>query len=148
MQFFSGVNIDFVGKRNYGYIFSITLIAIGLIFLVLRGGPNYGVDFQGGVSIRVQFPEEITLDDVRNSLNSIGFGKSELKESRKDEDGIILEEFIIRVPAIPGTEGVGDSVVAHFKSDFGQEVVILVVIAFIGTMIGVGINMGIVGIFF
>ena len=34
------------------------------------------------------------------------------------------------------------------NENFGQEVVILVVIAFIGTMIGVGINMGIVGIFF
>ncbi len=125
MQFLSNVNINFVGQRKSGYFISTALIVIGLIFLVLRGGPNYGVDFIGGVSIRVQFPEHITLENVRSSLDNIGLGNAELKESRKEEDGVILEDFIIRVPVIPGAVGVGDSIIAHFKSEFGDENVIL-----------------------
>lgn len=136
MQFFSKLNINFIGQRKYGYIISTTLIVIGLIFLVLRGGPNYGVDFRGGVSIRVQFPEDITLENVRNSLNNIGLGKSELKESRKEEDGVILEEFIIRVPVIPETGGVGDFVIAHFKSEFGEGKVNVQSIDEVGPKVG------------
>lgn len=125
MQFFSRANIDFVGNRKYGYLFSLSLIVIGIVFLLLHGGPNYGVDFKGGISIRVQFPKKVTIDDVRSSLGEIGFGNAELKESRQQAGREVKEEFIIRVPSIGETGAVGDSVLAQFGRDFGKENVVL-----------------------
>jgi preprotein translocase subunit SecF len=136
MQFFSRLNIDFIGNRKYGYIFSTAMIVIGLVFLILRGGPNYGVDFKGGVSVRVQLPEQIVIDDVRNSLGEAGFGNSELKESRLEEGGEIKEEFIIRIPSSNEAVNVADSVLAHFRSDFGDSSVVVRSVDSVGPKIG------------
>ena len=38
-------NIDFVGKRKIALFLSIALILVGLASLVIKGGPNYGIDF-------------------------------------------------------------------------------------------------------
>ena len=136
MQFFSNLNINFIGNRKYGYMFSTAMILIGIVFLVLRGGPNYGVDFKGGVSIRVQLPAQIVIDDVRNSLGDAGFGNSELKESRLEEAGEIKEEFIIRVPSTSEAVNVADSVLAHFRSDFGDSSVVVRSVDSVGPKIG------------
>lgn len=60
MQFIKpGINIDFIGKRKIAFVFSTTMIIITLLLLVWRGGPNYGVDFSGGVLIQVKLePKE------------------------------------------------------------------------------------------
>lgn len=136
MQFFSHANLDFIGNRKYGYIFSTALIIIGIVFLILRGGPNYGVDFKGGVSVRVQLPEKIVIDDVRRSLGKAGFGNSELKESRLDENGTTKEEFIIRVPSTSESINVADSVLVQFRSDFGDSSVVVRSIESVGPKIG------------
>jgi len=135
MQFFSQVNVDFIGKRKFGYLFSVAMIGIGIIFLIIRG-LNLGVDFKGGVSIRVQLTQDITIDDVRNSLGSIGFGNAELKESILEGEGETKEEFLIRVPVIPGVTSVGDSIIAHFRSDFGEDKVDLQSTDEVGPKIG------------
>ena len=49
------VNIDFIGKRRYAAVVSVVLILVGLVALIVRGGPNYGVDFAGGTVVQVRF---------------------------------------------------------------------------------------------
>jgi len=46
-------NIDFMGLRNYAFIFSgiITLIGIIAIIQILTGHGNLGIDFGGSVEI-------------------------------------------------------------------------------------------------
>ena len=39
------VNFDFVGKRKAAIILSVVLILIGIVSLIVKGGPDYGVDF-------------------------------------------------------------------------------------------------------
>jgi len=51
MQFLANTNIDFIGKRKPGYIFSIGLILVGMISLALHGGPRFNIDFEGGPPI-------------------------------------------------------------------------------------------------
>lgn len=120
MQFFTKTNINFIGRRKLGYIISATLILIGIVSLVFRGGPNYGVDFRGGISIRVQFKQPTDVGTVRNSIAQIGYANAELKKSALDQNGVIVEEFIIRV--LTAAEGnSGEQIVAHLKSEFGDE---------------------------
>ena len=64
MQFFQTPNIDFISRRKSAYFISAALFIIGLISLIVRGGPNLGIDFKGGTSILLGFEEEITTDRI------------------------------------------------------------------------------------
>jgi preprotein translocase subunit SecF len=62
------INLDFVGKRRIAVIFSVLLILIGIGSLVVKGGPNYGIDFAGGVLVQVKFQEETNAADIKKAL--------------------------------------------------------------------------------
>jgi SecD/SecF fusion protein len=70
---------DFVGKRKYFYIFSSSIILIGLIFFVKKGF-NLGVDFAGGRTYQVRFEKPVSTEEVRNALK-VNFiaGNTEVK---------------------------------------------------------------------
>ena len=91
-------NIDFQGKRHLAMTLSGIAIFIGLLSLVLHGGPNYSIDFSGGLSILLRFdvPEgkpQIDEAMVRQSLAKINLANSEVKLSRSTEG----EDLLIRV---------------------------------------------------
>jgi preprotein translocase SecF subunit len=48
-------HIPFSRLRYIGYIASGTLVVLTLVFLLINGGPNYGIDFEGGSKIRLDF---------------------------------------------------------------------------------------------
>jgi preprotein translocase subunit SecF len=93
MQFLLNANIDFVGKRKAGYVVSAALILIGLVSLIIQGGPNYGIDFTGGTSLELKFEEAMGTGDLRNSISDIGFGEAEIKQIGLKA----ANDFIIRV---------------------------------------------------
>ncbi len=65
----SNLNIQFVNKRKYAYIFSGTLAVIGLVSIFTRGF-DYGVDFSGGRSYVVQFDKKVTTEEIKSSLTA------------------------------------------------------------------------------
>lgn len=79
MQFFKNPNFDFQGRRKSAFIISGALIFIGLISLILHGGPKYSIDFLGGLSIRLQFENPVSESSVRNALATVDLGGSEVK---------------------------------------------------------------------
>ncbi|NWH05573.1 protein translocase subunit SecF [Desulfobacter latus] len=73
MQFIKpGTNIDFMGMRKVGFIFSLILILAGIVSLIIHNGPNYGIDFAGGTLVQVKFPQKVDVSDIRNGLDDIG----------------------------------------------------------------------------
>ena len=66
-NWFTKVNIDFLGKRKKAYILSSTIILIGLIS-IFTNGLNPGVDFVGGRTYIVAFDKNINVEEVRKSL--------------------------------------------------------------------------------
>jgi preprotein translocase subunit SecF len=88
-----GININFLGRRNYAFVFSAILIIASILLLLWRGGPNFGVDFTGGVLIQVQFDQKQTPSDIREALKPIGLENSIVQEF--GEEG--LHEYLIRV---------------------------------------------------
>src|SRR6185295_7234978 len=64
---FANLNIQFVNKRKYAYIFSGTLFVISILSISIRGF-DYGVDFSGGRSYVVQFPTQVTTEQVKSEL--------------------------------------------------------------------------------
>ncbi|OGC43135.1 protein-export membrane protein SecF [candidate division WOR-3 bacterium RBG_13_43_14] len=83
-------NIDFVGRRKYGFIFSGIVIAIALSLILIKG-PNYGIDFMGGALLQIRFSESITTAELRNTLAQIGYGQASIQALGKEK-----KEYTIR----------------------------------------------------
>jgi len=79
MQFLSNTNIQFISNRKYGYIVSGIVILVGIISLIMNGGPKYNIDFTGGTLIVLEFNQPVKIEDVRSALGSKGYGNSEIK---------------------------------------------------------------------
>jgi SecD/SecF fusion protein len=66
-NWFTNMNVDFVGKRKRFYILSAVVIVLGIGSLATRG-LNYGVEFSGGSTFDVEFASEIEAQAVRDVL--------------------------------------------------------------------------------
>jgi len=78
MQYFKTPNIDFVGKRNFFTIFSISINVIALI-AVLFFPPPLGIDFKGGSEIGIEFSDNTSITQVRNVFENSKFKGAEIK---------------------------------------------------------------------
>jgi len=132
MQFFHETHINFLAQRKFAYIFSGTLILIGIISLILHGGPNYGIDFTGGTSLQISFEKPITAGDIRNSISDIGFGRAEIKKIGM-EDQI---EFIIRVEKMEEGKDVALQIEEELIKDFPDNKYDIRAVTEIGPKIG------------
>lgn len=61
--------INFIGMRKYAYMLSAVLIIAGVSSMFIRGF-ELGVDFQGGRSYTVEFPQEIKIDELKAELSA------------------------------------------------------------------------------
>ena len=96
MQFFTGTNFDFMRRRRIAYAISGFLILAGLVSLVLRAGPNLGVDFKGGVVIQAKFNRPIAPDEIRSALQDAGITQVSVQRGETDEEVVIstAEEMV------------------------------------------------------
>jgi SecD/SecF fusion protein len=67
-DFLSDLNLNFLGKRKIGYLFSTLFITIGVVIMFTTGGLNFGVDFLGGRSYVVTFNDAVVASDLKASL--------------------------------------------------------------------------------
>jgi len=70
MELFKNTNFDFLGKKWPFIIASLVLTVAGLASLVMRGGPNYGIDFKGGAVLYLRFNQEPPVQRIRTALES------------------------------------------------------------------------------
>ena len=80
LQFLVGTNIPFMRYRRFTYLFSGALIFATAVWLILHGGPRYGVDFTGGVAVRVRSDRPVAADQMRSALDAAGFKGAELQQ--------------------------------------------------------------------
>ena len=79
MKFINAINIDFVGKRYLSFAVSIFLVLVSVVIFIYRGGPNYGIDFTGGMLMQLSFENSVGLQDVRSALEDGGLKSFELQ---------------------------------------------------------------------
>ena len=79
IELLPNVNVDWLGKRKLFLIISAVLVGAGLISLILNGSFRYGVDFQGGTVIYVQFQSTPDVERIRNVLSEGGLGRSQIQ---------------------------------------------------------------------
>ena len=90
MQLLVNTNFDFLGKKLIFIGLSVLLSVAGIISLVLKGGPRYGIDFRGGTLVLVKFLEKPPLDKIRAALNQQGLSGTTLQPYDKPETNQVL----------------------------------------------------------
>jgi SecD/SecF fusion protein len=72
---FHNFHFDWIGKRKYFYIFSITVTILGVVALVTRG-LNPSVEFTGGRTISVKLEKEADIELIKSNLEKVFVEKS------------------------------------------------------------------------
>jgi preprotein translocase subunit SecF len=110
--------IDFVGKIKYALIFSWTLIIVGIISMIAKGGPIYGIDFKGGTLFQIKFAKQVQAGEIRNALKDIGEGGGSVQSVGAASDN----EFLINFDTTTGDlEAFSDTVREQFVKKFGKD---------------------------
>ncbi len=118
-------NIPFIKFRKLAYIFSVTIIAIGMFTFVKRGEKNFGIDFTGGVLQEFEFKTTVNTQQIREALKKIGLGDS-LIQNIKGTPRYIIRTYKVE----PG------KVLKAMKDKFGKDNVMLLRSESVGAMVG------------
>ena len=112
MRFFRNANFDFLAQRKRAYMLSGAMLLVGIISLVLHGGPRYGVDFTGGTLIQVEFAEATSVSDLRSVLSSAGMENAQIQQFGGSND------FLIRTQDF---EGIVEEVSGLLRDNYGAD---------------------------
>lgn len=85
-------SIDFMGKRKIYLGISVVTLVLAFFFIFTRGF-NYAVDFKGGTQLQIRFKDNITSEQIRQSLTKLNLEDAVVQDV--GEAG--KKEFIIRV---------------------------------------------------
>jgi preprotein translocase subunit SecF len=102
------INIDFIRLRKACFVFSGLLILGGITSLVARGGPNYGIDFAGGVMLHFRVDPSVRTDEIRDAITASGVGPASVQQFESQPG-----EFLIRLSTADGE--IGGGAVAELK---------------------------------
>lgn len=113
MELLRNTNFDFISKYRTGFIFSTVVIVIGLVFLGIHQGPNFGIDFRGGVKILAKFNRVVTEAELQAKLTEIGYDRAKIQiDEAKNEASISMgfrPEFQQQLVDIPIIADPGDA---------------------------------------
>jgi preprotein translocase subunit SecF len=84
------INFNFLGYRKYAYILSAILVLAGVVSLVAKGGPRYGVDFAGGMTIQLKFAKHVTPEEIKKPLDAAGLPHLTVQRLGQDKDNSFL----------------------------------------------------------
>ena len=114
--------MNFSERRPWFFLMSLLVILPGIVFLILAPGLNPGIDFTGGSSLTMQFPESSGANQkaIREKLQAIGYPEStvqNLGNSTIDEKRYDL--FFLRTKTLDETKK--DILVANLNDQFSSE---------------------------
>jgi len=110
LEFFTNINVDWMGLRKPLTAISIAILLAGLLSAVGRqfteGGTdafNLGVDFRGGTVVTAKFRQRPDADAIRNALQGGGVQEAIIQDSTDKPD-----EVLIKVPNVGQREDCTD----------------------------------------
>lgn len=130
MEFFHKVpHINFLGLRKFTFSASIAVLILAVVSLSIHH-LNFAVDFTGGVTVQVAYPEPANLQQIRSELAAAGY-----KDAIAQTYGT-PEEVLIRLQPKKGVSGkdTGSAVMALLQKDVPQ--VRLEQVNFVGPEVG------------
>jgi preprotein translocase SecF subunit len=115
MQFFGETHIDFIKLRWKATTISAIIILAGIVSMIVKGGPKYGVDFLGGTVIQMQFPQTPNVGAVRQVLANAGYTDAEIKSFDASN------EILLRVQKQAGGASVSEAIMKALRDAFPQN---------------------------
>jgi preprotein translocase subunit SecF len=79
MEFFRDIKFDWLSRKWLFIGLSVLLSFAGIVSLIAKGGPRYGIDFRGGTQVTIKFRETPPLDKLRTALEAQGLKESTLQ---------------------------------------------------------------------
>ena len=117
--------IGFLGKSRMGFVVSAIFIIIGVVSLVLHNGPNFGIDFRGGVKTYAKFNRVVTQPELSAKLTELGYERSKIQvDPAKQEASIDIgysKEFESQKVVVPFTTDPGDATATSIQVSSAQE---------------------------
>jgi preprotein translocase subunit SecF len=89
MEIFKQTNFDFLGKKWPFIWLSLLLTAAGIVSLIAKGGPKYGIDFNGGALMDVNFFHRPSAEAIRAALRKQISGEVEVQEVSGTQEVLI-----------------------------------------------------------
>jgi preprotein translocase subunit SecF len=136
MRFFANARYRFIEARKKAYVFSGTLITIGLVAIGINiatvgSWTPYGVDFTGGTLVQVRFTgPSVDAGDLRSALG----GANAPPITRFGEEN----EFVIRAPLEEGKsiDDIAANIEAELSAKFGAGSFEVVRTELVGAKVG------------
>ena len=70
MELFRDTRFDFLGRKWWFILPSLILTFAGLASLLVKGGPRYSIDFQGGAMMEVRWESAPPVEHIRAAVSS------------------------------------------------------------------------------
>jgi preprotein translocase subunit SecF len=122
MRFFQNTNINFIGKRKTAFIISLALILVGIVSLVINGGPKYGIDFNGGLQLELDLTpvaegaSEVDTQALRDLLEENGINGTEIQNISSSTGRSLV---LIKAQS---EENIGQRIIEIVKANFPQNI--------------------------
>ncbi len=121
LQIFKNTTVDFMAKRRFAYVISALVICVGLASIVANGGLRYGIDFAGGLALRIRFDTAPTIESVRGAISALDVTGAEVQTVG---DGT---EILVRLPVegVEAGDDRGGAIVGSLQSAVDSSVEVL-----------------------
>jgi preprotein translocase subunit SecF len=130
LQIFVNTNYDFVGRRRWFYLASLSAVVVALLSIAAHRGLNYGIDFTGGMLIQVRYDKPVTVEKVRQGLDEVKLGNAVIQRFGDPQ------EYLLRLPeAEQKTAETTSRIQAALAKAAGGQVVLRRV-EFVGPQVG------------
>ena len=111
MEFFHGVNVDWMGKAKYFVALSVLLLVVGWVSIFSRISKNpgamYGIDFRGGTLVYVRFAGKAPVDQIRKGLQEAGLANSTIQGISDTQSVGSQNDVVIGLEQSQGDESLG-----------------------------------------
>ncbi|SUZ95655.1 uncharacterized protein METZ01_LOCUS48509 [marine metagenome] len=113
-----------MSQYKLGAFLSGTVIILGIISLILAGGPLLSIDFKGGTLLAVHFEEPVDIDEFRSVMGNVNidgesfdFSKAEIKLFGSPQD------ISVRIPHIDQEpDNFAQRIISHLRNAFSSKV--------------------------
>ena len=109
-----GWKFDFMGNARWFFSFSGAILAAGAIAIAALG-LNFGIDFESGTRMTASMNEAASVDQVRSTLEPLGYGDAEVQAVEDPE----LGDNIVQIEVPQLGPGEVDQVEAALDEDYG-----------------------------
>jgi len=120
-------NIKFMSIRKFTTLLSISLLVISLSSLVYKQ-LNFGLDFTGGSLVELEYPQDVKVSEVRESLNKAGFEGAQVALFGSSKD------VLIKLPGAV-SDSLGSEIIQTLQNESDVDIV-LSRLEFVGPQIG------------